>query len=31
VMQNAIVFNGSHFNTQRMLLQYVQNAYIETN
>ncbi len=27
VMRNAIAFNGSYFNTQRMLLQYVQNGY----
>jgi starch phosphorylase len=28
VMRNAIAFNGSFFNTQRMVAQYVQNAYI---
>lgn len=27
VMRNAIAINGSFFNTQRMLLQYVANAY----
>lgn len=27
VMRNAIAINGSHFNTQRMVLEYVQNAY----
>ncbi len=27
VMRNAIMVNGSHFNTQRMMLEYVQNAY----
>lgn len=27
VMRNAIALNGSFFNTQRMLLQYMQNAY----
>ena len=27
VMRNAIAFNGSFFNTQRMVIQYVQNAY----
>src|SRR5690606_30880338 len=27
VMRNAIALNGSHFNTQRMVLEYVQNAY----
>jgi starch phosphorylase len=27
VMRNAISLNGSFFNTQRMLLQYVFNAY----
>ena len=27
VMRNAIAFNGSFFNTQRMVVQYVQNAY----
>ena len=27
VMRNAIAFNGSFFNTQRMVAQYIQNAY----
>jgi len=27
VMRSAIAFNGSYFNTQRMLCQYVKNAY----
>ena len=27
VMRSAIALNGSFFNTQRMLLQYVYNAY----
>ncbi len=27
VMRNAIAVNGSHFNTQRMMLEYVRNAY----
>lgn len=27
IMRNAIAVNGSHFNTQRMVLEYVQNAY----
>lgn len=27
IMRNAIALNGSHFNTQRMVLEYVQNAY----
>ena len=27
VMRNAIALNGSYFNTQRMVMQYVQNAY----
>lgn len=27
VMRNAIAINGSHFNTQRMVLQYAMNAY----
>jgi hypothetical protein len=26
-MRNAIAINGSFFNTQRMVLQYAQNAY----
>ena len=29
VMRNAIALNGSYFNTQRMVMQYVQNAYEE--
>ena len=28
VMQSAIAINGSFFNTQRMVLQYVSNAYL---
>lgn len=28
VMRHAIALNGSHFNTQRMLQQYVSNAYL---
>ena len=32
VMRNAIAVNGSFFNTQRMVLQYAQNAYgVATN
>lgn len=27
IMRNAIALNGSFFNTQRMLMQYIQNAY----
>ena len=27
VMRNAIAVNGSWFNTQRMVMQYAQNAY----
>jgi starch phosphorylase len=27
VMRNAIAINGSYFNTERMLMQYVRNAY----
>jgi starch phosphorylase len=27
VMRSAIALNGSFFNTQRMLLQYIFNAY----
>ena len=27
VMRNCIALNGAHFNTQRMVMQYVQNAY----
>jgi starch phosphorylase len=29
VMRHAIAVNGSFFNTQRMLLQYVLKAYFE--
>jgi len=28
IMRNAIALNGSYFNTQRMVQQYVQNAYV---
>jgi len=28
IMRSAIALNGSFFNTQRMLLQYVRNAYV---
>lgn len=28
VMRSAIALNGSHFNAQRMIAQYVQNAYL---
>lgn len=31
VMRSAIALNGSYFNTQRMLNQYVQNAYLGTD
>jgi starch phosphorylase len=31
VMRSAIAFNGSFFNTQRMLWQYVRNAYARTS
>ncbi len=31
VMRNAIALNGSYFNSQRMLYQYVQNAYFPTS
>ena len=27
IMRSAIALNGSYFNTQRMLMQYQQNAY----
>ena len=27
-MRNAIALNGSYFNTQRMVMQYAQNAYL---
>lgn len=30
IMRSAIALNGSHFNAQRMLAQYVQNAYMAT-
>lgn len=30
VMRNSIAVNGTHFNTQRMVLEYVQNAYART-
>ncbi|MDO8567769.1 MAG: alpha-glucan family phosphorylase [Dehalococcoidales bacterium] len=29
VMRSAIALNGSYFNTQRMLFQYLQNAYLD--
>ena len=29
IMRHAIALNGSFFNTQRMILQYVQRAYFE--
>lgn len=28
VMRSAIAFNGSFFNTQRMIFQYLRNAYL---
>ena len=28
VMRSAIAFNGSFFNTQRMMAQYIRNAYL---
>ena len=31
VMRHAIASNGSFFNTQRMILQYVLKAYFEKN
>jgi starch phosphorylase len=31
VMRNAIALNGSYYNSQRMLFQYVKNAYFPTN
>jgi starch phosphorylase len=31
VMRNAIALNGSYFNSQRMLFQYVKNAYFPVN
>ncbi|MDD5703053.1 MAG: alpha-glucan family phosphorylase [Dehalococcoidales bacterium] len=31
VMRNAIALNGSYYNSQRMLLQYVRNAYSHNN
>jgi starch phosphorylase len=30
VMRSAIVLNGSFFNAQRMMSQYLKNAYAET-
>jgi starch phosphorylase len=30
IMRSAIALNGSYFNAQRMLLQYLQNAYLRT-
>lgn len=30
IMRSAIALNGSHFNAQRMLAQYLQNAYLAT-
>lgn len=30
VMRSAIALNGSYFNAQRMLVQYLQNAYLST-
>ncbi len=31
VMRNAIALNGSYYNSQRMLFQYVKNAYFPSN
>ena len=31
IMRNAISLNGSYYNAQRMLFQYVKNAYFPTN
>jgi glycogen phosphorylase len=31
VMRNAIALNGSYYNSQRMLFQYVKNAYFHNN
>ena len=31
VMRSAIALNGSYFNTQRMVTQYLQNAYLPNN
>jgi glycogen phosphorylase len=31
VMRNAIVLNGSFYNSQRMLYQYIKNAYVHDN
>ena len=28
VMRSAIALNGSYFNAQRMMIQYLQNAYL---
>jgi starch phosphorylase len=30
IMRSAIALNGSYFNAQRMVLQYLQNAYLRT-
>ena len=30
VMRSAIALNGSYFNAQRMVMQYLQNAYLPT-
>ena len=30
IMRSAIALNGSHFNAQRMMIQYAQNAYLST-
>ena len=29
IMRHAIAINGSHFNTQRMLQQYISSAYLQ--
>lgn len=31
IMRSAIAHNGSYFNTQRMVIQYLQNAYVTNN
>ena len=31
IMRSAIALNGSYFNAQRMLVQYLQNAYLRTS
>ncbi|HLB28028.1 MAG TPA: hypothetical protein VJK47_02330, partial [Dehalococcoidales bacterium] len=31
IMRSAIAHNGSYFNTQRMVNQYLQNAYLSGN